>query len=187
MELTKTTKISLAVSLLVLTLAIISSSKAFLASLKLKASSLPASVANKLVKPNPTADLLVQPKNEGEYSLVLKTSSPLNLTGLAARIFVLPSPTTVSLESSPQAAAFGFSFPVLSATQEADAARWRLEISLLRLPQTDSQKQTTNELEIAIIKVGAGAVPSFSFDSAVTEAFGEKGQVIKLNLMPYGN
>lgn len=187
MELTKTTKISLVVSLLVLALAILSSSKTFLTSLKLKPTSLPAGIVTKLVKPTPTADLLIQPINEGEFSLILRTSSSFNLSGLSARIFVSPNPKTVSLESSPQAAAFGFSFPVLSATSEIDANRWRLEISLLRLPQTDGQKQTAKELEIAIIKVESNALPSFTFDPTVTEAFGERGQAIKLNLIPYGN
>lgn len=187
MELTKTTKISLAISFLILAVAILFSSKTFLASLKLKSSSLPAGIVTKFVKPTPTADLLLQPKNEGEFSLILRTSSTFNLSGLAARIFVSPSPKTVSLESSPLAAAAGFSFPVLSATTEADANRWRLEISLLRLPQTTGQKQTIKELEIAIVKVESNALPSFTFDPSVTEAFGEGGQVIKLNLIPYGN
>lgn len=187
MELTKTTKISLAVSLLVLALAILASSKTFLASLKLKSSSLPAGVVSKFVKPTLTADLLIQPKNETEYSLILRTSSNLNLSGLSARIFVSPSPKIVSLESGPLAAEAGFSFPVLSATSELAAARWRLEISLLRLPQTPGQKQLAKELEIAIVKVEANALPSFTFDPTITEAFGERGQAIKLNLMPYGN
>lgn len=187
MELTTTTKITLIGSLVILLLAILFSSKTFLASLKLKSSSLPAGVITKLVKPTPTADLLLLPKNEGGYSLILRASSPLNLAGLSARIFVSPSPKTVSLESSPQAAAFGFSFPVLSATNEVEANRWRLEISLLRLPQTPGQKQLAEELEIALIKVEPNALPSFTFDPAVTEAFGEKGQLVKLNLIPYGN
>lgn len=187
MELTNTTKITLIGSLVILLLAILFSSKNLLTSLKLKSSSLPAGIVTKFVKPTPTADLLIQPKNEGEFSLILRTSSNFNLSGLSARIFVSPNLKSVSLESSPQSADAGFSFPVLSATTETDAARWRLEISLLRLPQTEGRGQTAKELEIALIKVGPNALPSFTFDPTVTEAFGEKGQVIKLNLIPYGN